>query len=211
MYRTRLRCGIVKFIAAGRAKLAKLWSGRHHLLYGELEMADTIKLAIMPNEVKDLLLNTASLNLSGKPHTGEGADFRLEEVNRQVQQWLPNIPSTKDWQIACCNFDKLTALRKTVFDQMKLTDTNLGTEKYVQDIDEEVMVFRAKLRENEYLMKPGIHRPHKSLDGRPLDEDLKNICKISRDKRAKYAECYLNHEKNLDKASHHPLKSIHVL
>ena len=34
-----------------------------------------------------------SLNLSGRPNTAEGTDLRLDEVNRQVQQWLPGNPT----------------------------------------------------------------------------------------------------------------------
>ncbi len=92
--------------------------------------------------------------MSGVPKTGEGADFRLEEVNKRVQQWIPNILSPKDWQIACCNFDKLSELRNIVFQQMNISDPKQRSTKVPQNIDDEVVAFRAKLRSVHYLEHP---------------------------------------------------------
>ena len=122
MYRAGIRCNIPAYIEAGRAKYSKLWSGRHHPLYRELEMADTICQHRMPEPTHSFIQESTSINLSDHPNHGEGADFRLVEVNKQVQKWLPNVPSTKDWQIACSNFDQLNLLRKTIFEQMEIKD-----------------------------------------------------------------------------------------
>lgn len=146
LYRAGVRCGNADFIKAGRAKYAKLSCGRHHPLYRELEVADTLFLQRMPSDMLKFVLNSPSLTMNGKPYTWEGADFRLEEINRQVQHWLPNIPSAKDWKISCCNFDKLSQLRTTVFQQMGIADPKERTSQYVQNIEEEVIAFRTKLR-----------------------------------------------------------------
>ena len=195
LYRAGVRCAIPDFIEAGRAKFAKVWSGRNHPLYRELEMSDSLHLARMPPELREFVTSTASINLTGRENTGEGVDFRLEEVNRLVQQWLPNIPSTDDWKTACCNFDKLIQLREQLFAQMQLTDPKLGGKKSLQNIDDEIIAFRTKIRKSKYLSSPHLPRPHVSIDGYPLDPDLKDFCRNARERRAKYMECYLDHEK----------------
>ena len=204
LYRAGVRCGISKFISAGRAKFAKLWCGRNHPLYRELEVADTVQLIRMPMDVRQFVEDTASLNLSGKLYTGEGADFRLEEVNRQVQQWLPNIPSTEDWKIACSNFDKLSELRKRIFEQMDIADPKLSASSHIQNIDDEIVAFRTKLREQKYLSSPLAERAHVSLDGEPLDPNLRYFCKLARENRARYVDCYLSHDRTADQTKAGP-------
>ncbi len=44
-----------KMIEAGRRKFAKIWSGRVHQLYQELEMADGILYESMPSEVRQFV------------------------------------------------------------------------------------------------------------------------------------------------------------
>ena len=154
MYRAGVRLHINKFIEAGRAKFAKLWCGRNHPLYRELEMTDILMTTRMPPEIRDLVLDTDSLNLSGVKGTGEGADFRLEEVNKRVQQWLPNVPAAKDWKIACCNFDNLEKFRDTVFEQMDLADPKLHRKHSVQRIDDEIIAFRLKLDQKTIFHNP---------------------------------------------------------
>ena len=194
MYRAGQRCTDAHMMIAARAKFAKLWCGRIHPLYRELEMSDSLQFMRMPKEVQVLVMESMSLNLSGRPNTGEGADFRLEEVNRQVQQWLPGNPTLKDWHTACSNYDELKEFRKVVFDQMGVTDQKLLVQGTAQNIDLEVRAFRTKLRENEYLLHPMTVRNHTSLSGEPLDDDLRTFCQQARDKRASYFESYLMHE-----------------
>lgn len=99
MYRAGIRGGIPKFIQAGRAKFAKVWCGRNHPLYREIEASDTLMQYRMPGELTPLVQSAMSLNQTGKPFTAEGADFRLEEINKPVQHWLPNIPTANDWKV----------------------------------------------------------------------------------------------------------------
>ena len=41
---------------AARAKVAKVWTGRHHPSYQETEMTDNIKLAMMPTPIRTAVL-----------------------------------------------------------------------------------------------------------------------------------------------------------
>ena len=195
MFRVGVRCGIPDFTEAAQAKFAKVWSGRHHPLYRELEMASSVQQLRMPSELQEFVLTTESLNLSGSAGTGEGADFRLEEVNRQVQQWLPNVPSASDWKRACTNFDQLGKFRDQVFKQMNINDPKLRQGiRTPQNIDDEVKAFRARLRETSYLLSPNIAKQHTSMTGAALDHDLKDFWDVARERRAKYVDIFLEYE-----------------
>ena len=192
-YRVGVRCGNTQFMEAGRAKFAKVWSGRVHPLYRELEMADTLNLLRMPVTVKKLVEKTMSLNTSGRPYTGEGGDFRLEEVNKVIQQWLPKVPSGKDWEMICSNHDDLVKFRSIVFEQVGISDpkASRGT---AQNITQEVKAFRTLLRDKKYLLKPEILGDHVSLDNSQLDPQLRDFCKLAREKRATFAKAFLEQE-----------------
>ena len=209
MYRAGIRGSIKTFIRAGRAKFAKLWSGRNHPLYRELEAADSILLENAPKELQDLLLQAASVNLTGQPFTGEGVDFRLEEINQKIQFWLPNIPSAHDWKLACSNFDKLSELRALSWESLGTTDPKVQLNKKEQSIVDEESAFRTKLRSKNYLVQPGTRRAHVSLSGEVLDADLVNFCMSSRIRRAEYVESYIAyaHDAGLHKC-HSPAHRI---
>lgn len=194
MFREGIRGGIVEFTQAALAKYAKLWSGRRHPLYRELEAAHHVLLARMPDEVRNFVLHNMSINTTGNPNTGEGADFRLEEVNKQIQFWLPNIPSPKDWKMVCCNYSDLATLRRNTFLHMDVKDPNQPTSRRRQDLSKEIVAFRAVIRKQKYLMSPHEPKSHKSLMGDPLDNNLVNFCKDAREKRALYIEKFLCHE-----------------
>ena len=196
MYRAGQRSLHPDMMTAARAKFAKLWCGRVHPLYRELEMSDTLSHIRMDDAVRDLVKESMSLNLTGKENTGEGADFRLEEVNRHVQQWLPANPALNDWVTACSNYDKLREFKNVVSKQQGLCNPNLAAygQTMVQNIEGEVNAFRTKLRDAEYLMHPTEVRNHITLTGEPLDKDLKYFCQASRDKRAHYYHSFIEHE-----------------
>ena len=193
LYRAGVRCGDIKFMESGRAKFSKVWSARNHPLYRELEMADSLALARMPKEILQFVQKTMSLNTSGTPYTGEGADFRLEEVNRVIQQWLPKVPSGKDWQMVCNNHDDLVMFRDRVFGQMGISDPSSGRSS-IQDISQEVTSFRTLLRSKKYLLHPDKEVDHISLDGDRLHPSLKHFCQSAREKRASYFNAFTDQE-----------------
>ena len=154
----------------------------------------------MPEAVSKECFHTTSMTITGDNKKGEGADFRLKEINRQIQHWLPNIPSTKDWKIACCNYDKLFSLRQTVFEQIGVTDPKMrSSASPPQNVSEEILAFRTLLRTKKYFTTPYVAKRHVSLDGQPLDEDLHTFCQQAREKRAQYIDAYLKYEETAEK------------
>ena len=165
MFRCGQRCCNADVMIAARGKFAKHWSGRVHPLYRELEMADLLTYIRMPTDVQDVIKASMSLNLTGRKHTGEGVDFRLEEVNKQIKHWLPSVPSPNDWHTTCTNYDRLIQFREKTFAQQGASDPRSYGSRSPQNIQQEVMAFRVKLRDAEYSHHPHEERPHKSLDG----------------------------------------------
>ena len=56
--------------------------GQHgRILFTELDAYDTLQQVLMPDELWHFVDSTKMLNLSTVPYSGEGADFKLEEVN----------------------------------------------------------------------------------------------------------------------------------
>jgi hypothetical protein len=217
LFRAGVRGQKPAYIYAGLAKFAKIWSGRNHPLYREIEMHFSIMLERMPDQVRHFVDGSQSLNMTGVPFTAEGVDFRLEEVNKKVQHWLPKVPSPKDWKVACSNLESLEELRSAIFSQMDIVDPKDNRKRKVQNIADEVKAFRTVIREKEYLSQPHVRRQHISLDGSSeLDNDLVNFCELARDRREEYCEVFLHHEAsapNFQATSppfHHPPVAIHA-
>jgi hypothetical protein len=110
MYRRGVRTGQHNLMFAGTAKVAKIWSARHHPNYREIEMAHSLMTARLPAEILQHLNKSSSINTSGKLATNEGADFKWEQINKQTQHWIPKVPTGKDWEMICGNYDTLTVL-----------------------------------------------------------------------------------------------------
>ncbi len=196
MYRCGVRCGDKDMMDAARGKFSKLWSGRPHPMYRELEMSDLLQEIRMPTELNEFIAASSSLNTTGRPYTGQGPDFRCEESNKDVQNILPNTPTGKDWNIACGGRDKVMKVREQLFKSYEKQDPKIGSKSPQANIDEEVNEFRALLREKEYLLHPLEQNELKSLNGDLLDGELLKFCSKSRDLRKRYVDAYLQYETN---------------
>ena len=65
----------------------------------------------MPVEVRELIEISSSIITSGNIGSNDGADFKLESINKYTQLWVPKVLSGTDWDNICCNYDTLTLLR----------------------------------------------------------------------------------------------------
>ena len=84
MYREGVRTDQPELMFAATSKFAKLWSGRNHPLYRELEMSFALTLARVPDEVGQLLRDSWSIKTSGVPNTNEGPDLKIEAINKTI-------------------------------------------------------------------------------------------------------------------------------
>ncbi len=180
LYHCGIRCGDQEFMDAGRNKFAKVWYGRRHPMYRELEMTDTLQNLRIPDQLKSFIADSLSLNTKGRPYTGQGPDFRCEEENKDIQNILPQKPTGNDWNVACGGRDEVLNIRKNMFETCGVQDPKMHSKSPQQNIEEEVKAFRILLREKEYLTDPLKPFPLKSLNGDELDADLIKFCSSSR-------------------------------
>ena len=96
MFRAGIRTGRSDMVRAGRLLFSKMWCGRRHPQYRELDVQDLIQHNQMPEKVRLLADTSMSLNTTGVACTGEAPDFRLEEVNKQTQHFMPQAPKESD-------------------------------------------------------------------------------------------------------------------
>ncbi len=161
-------------------------------MYRELEAYDSFMTICMPPEVKEFVEKTLSLNLSGVPFSGEGPDFKLESVNKNVQHFLPPVPGPKDWQIACSNYDDLHMLKRMSQDDMGMPQQE-GHGRTPPNIELQARAFRVKLREKEYLSNPCEKVDHVSLSGKALDKEAVRFCELAKEKRSQYIDAFCAH------------------
>ena len=200
LYHCGIRCGDQELMDAGRNKFAKVWYGRRHPMYRELEMSDTFQNIRLPEELKEFIADSLSLNTKGRPYTGQGPDFRCEEENKDIQQILPQKPSGNDWNIACGGRDEVLTVRKNMFQTCGVQDPKIHSKSPQQNIDEEIKAFRSLLRDKEYLLHPLQPSPLLSLSGEVLDDGLLKFCSTSRDIRKNYVDAYIAYESDASKS-----------
>lgn len=202
VYRAGVRTGLSSLMDLGRNMYAPLWSARPHPMYRQLEVYDSIVSECMPPSIKSFIEKTKSVNTSGIPYTGEGADFKLEEVNRGIQHWIPAVPQDKDWLQACANYKSIGALRSTTLAAMGLADRNARTVKPSESsVSTQVLAFRAKIRASGYLLHPEKESALTTLTGEPLDSDLNCFMRTARHKRDIYIDCFIKHQQQPKQSS----------
>ena len=199
VFRCGIRSGDVNQILAGRAKMSKLWFGRNHPLYRELDSHDWLTRERMPQELTKLVDRSLSLNMSGISYTGESPDFRLEELNKKVQHFIPPVPQHQDWQRICANFDRLESL-------LSKHENDKGIKKQqherdAKDTSTEELPLRCLFRKNGYLLHPECQREHVSLSGVNLDSGLVLFCETARQVRVDFMKHVLEHERGASKPS----------
>ena len=82
--------------------LKDLFWARQHMKYQELELYDTITKLLMHGDIKHFFMNHYSMITASGQASGEGYDYRLEEINRNMKTFIGHtaIPSDEQWILA---------------------------------------------------------------------------------------------------------------
>lgn len=188
LYRAGTRASNFDQMDAARGLYAKVWVSRGHCMYRELELADRLWWAQMPDELASFVKQTVSFNISGEPLTGEGADFRLEEINKSLQHLVGGTPTPKKWETACENYNEIQSIRDAIYRQSGVPDPKTHSGHKQQDIEQQVVAFRTLLRERKYLLNPGEECDHVSLKGDKLDTDMVEFGTTSSEKWKRFSK-----------------------
>ena len=183
-------------VSSAKDKFKGIFFGRHHPIYAQIEVHDTLQRMLFPKPVEEQLSKAASFSTSGNKSKGQDADFVLEEVNKDSKSWISRgVPDDMMWLTVCRNLDGLKKVKNKV---KSLTNTQAPSADAVYrvlDVSASVEAWRCRLRQTGYLQ--GTNSNHTSISGEALHPDL-NTFKISAEaKRSnRIATMYLNRPPN---------------
>ena len=106
---------------------------------------DAIQRLFMPVEVKQEWDNNISISVTGDPTRGQDFDFILEEINREIKQFLPidTSPNDTTWINVCRNKDVLKNVITSLESELGIQS---GTYLKTLKLSNAVNVFRLKFR-----------------------------------------------------------------
>ncbi|KAJ8300729.1 hypothetical protein KUTeg_022248 [Tegillarca granosa] len=123
-FRKGVRRNNASLIKSGIAVHAPIFFGRNHQKYMKIFANDAFQNACAPDEIQEFFNLTNSLN--GNPDSGEGLDFKLEVVNKDIQAWIPRgVPKSEDWLRAVKNLAKLKELKHKYENEIGVTKSSI--------------------------------------------------------------------------------------
>lgn len=206
-YRSGLRRNNNDLIMAGKTQFSTLFHGRNHPKYRYIDIYDSTMRSLYPAELAKFLELHQSISRSGHPSRGEDMDFILESFNKQSKSWFTSgVPSYRDWLNVFRNLEKLQQLRD---DHLKMLNKTKNTKikETSRDYTNEVVAWRAVLREAQYFSEPFNSKPHVALCGTELDSSLIHFTRLASFKRSSYMNSLLNHHSDYtpDPSDKHPV------
>jgi hypothetical protein len=158
-----------------------MYTGKHPI-YQTLLVNDMTVRVNAPQEVKDYIAKNESFSRSGDSCRGEGA----EAENRSLKSNLPpGVPTIENWVVASRCDRQLKMLRSQVFSCAKLKDP--GDERSsIFKFDEEIQMFRNRIRMSGMLASPMKETPLRSITGTRLHPELVNFYFTARDSYRAY-------------------------
>jgi hypothetical protein len=186
LYRSGIRRNHSKYALAARQKVAPLMYLGKHAIYQQLLISDMSNRVNAPGEVKEYMDRNEAFSRSGDDTRGEGGDYVTEAENRTLKSHLPpGIPTEENWRVASRLDRHLKKLRRSVFERACLRDPN-DEKTSTFNFEEEIQMFRSRIRVSGMLKNPRVPRPLRSIDGKDLDEDLVNFYFTACDSYASY-------------------------
>ena len=179
-FRIGIRKNNAKLIESAKMMTRNLFHGRNHPKYQEIELVDSMLRHLMPAELKSFFEQHESITKTHDHSKGQGYDFILEELNKEVKSWLrKGVPSDSLWLNICRNHDLLKNIKINTFDMLNLTkDTDIRN----IDLKDGIFEWRMLLRETRYLIDESIL--HSDLKGSKLHPGLEQYTESATRKRS---------------------------
>ena len=156
---------------SAKMHITELFYARSHPHYQRIMLFDAIQRLFMPAEVKQEWDNNISISVTGDPSRRQDFDFILEEINREIKQFLPidTSPNDTTWINVCRNKDVL----KNVITSLE-SELGIQSSTYVETLklSNAVNIFRLKFR--RYLASSPDDNLE-SISGTPLRDNILNI------------------------------------
>ena len=139
---------------------------RNHPPYQRIVAMNSYIEAMMPADLKDLLMQTLTLSRTGSICHYQGGDACLEEINKEAKSWISpvGVPIENDWVKAFQNLDALCEVKQKLLSFASGQTTEKVTSNHACSISlQEVVPVRALFR--QYFLQPMEEIPHVNLSG----------------------------------------------
>ena len=182
MYNEGVRKNHHEVMMASRIFFAPLFFAGTHPKYQELHVRDLCDRVQYPDDLTIEMNKTESFSVSGENNRGQGADFVHEEKNKFIKSFLPpGVPNTEIWQRVSRKSETLKQLKEQC-----CIELSQPCKSRTSRFDIEQLMMQRHLR--PYLSSPYLRKPHKSLNGEPLDNLLHSIKSVGRRNYAAYKQ-----------------------
>ena len=157
-----------------------LFHGRNHPRYQCIEIVDSMQRELMPEEMTYFVESHESMSKTGDKSRGQGFDFILEELNKEIKVWMHRgVPTDNMWLSVCRNHDFLKSIRETLLNSVSVSKEN-ATKKL--NLEAGIEDWRVCLRDVAYLTKHSLL--HTSVSGKTLHPELIQFTDRAKRKRA---------------------------
>jgi hypothetical protein len=196
VFRVGCRRANPSYIIAGREKMSLLFYCRNHPRYQRIVAINSYIEAMMPEDLKDLIMRSFTLSRTGNVGHYQGGDACLEEINKEAKSWISpvGVPTEKEWVKTFRNLDSLSEVKHKLLNSATGQSIENKTCSYEYSIDlQEIAPVRALFR--RYFERPLEETPHTNLSGDvKLSAHLVNITAESEALRSQYYMCLLSGE-----------------
>ena len=157
-----------------------LFHGRNHPRYQCIEIVDSMQRELMPEEMTYFVESHESMSKTGDKSRGQGFDFILEELNKEIKVWMHRgVPTDNMWLSVCRNHDFLKSIRETLLNSVSVSKEN-ATKKL--NLEAGIEDWSVCLRDVAYLTKHSLL--HTSVSGKTLHQELIQFTDRAKRKRA---------------------------
>ena len=185
LYRAGQRANHFKLSRAGIRVFSGLFHINGNLHYSAIEAFDDYLMTSLENKNQELfnhIVTRLCTNLKKEPFTAQSHDARHEESNKLAQNMFQG-KDLEELQMAFTIVDDVYKLRKKVFTECFINDRSDEASVVVPNYEKCATVMRCDLREAGYFDKPYENKTLQSIHGENLHEDLKDIFRISQERR----------------------------
>ena len=131
-----------KLIQSAKYMSRGLFHGRCHPKYQLIEMYDSLQRHLQPDDLRKFNEKYEAMSRTNDQSKGQGFDFILEEINKEVKTWIrKGVPTDSMWLSVCRNHHILKDIRENAMGMFHVKADCTYTS---------VLILKTALRTGEY-------------------------------------------------------------
>lgn len=171
-FRSGMRRNNSDYKIAGRQHLTPIMYFGKHFIYRRIIQNDMQIRVEAPPEVLKYIKENESFSASGDHYRGEGGDYNVETINKNIKHTLqPGLPTLQNWQTSARANRDLNKNRKSVYSRLSIPDPADHT-CAIFNFSKEIQMVRAIIRSTGWIANPLLPKPLCSVTGNALHNDI---------------------------------------